>query len=110
MLLPLSFGLLAAFGFAVMFALAKGLGDNFSGQQLVFFRSLIALLIFLPFLFDLSRIVTIHFLAHIFLVTSSQGQYKFFSSEFLMTRHMAVVLKKPLMKKGIIKTERERSY
>ena len=38
-----------------------------------------------PFLFDLSRIVTIHFLAHIFLVTSSQGQYKFFSSEFLKT-------------------------
>ena len=52
MLLPLSFGLLAAFGFAVMFALAKGLGDNFSGQQLVFFRSLIALLIFMPFFFN----------------------------------------------------------
>ncbi len=52
MLLPLSFGLLAAFGFAVMFALAKGLGDNFSGQQLVFFRSIIALLIFIPFFFN----------------------------------------------------------
>ena len=52
MLLPLSFGLLAAVGFAVMFALAKGLGDNFSGQQLVFFRSIIALLIFIPFFFN----------------------------------------------------------
>ena len=49
MLLPLSFGLLAALGFATMFALAKGLGSSFSGQQLVFFRSLIALLIFIPF-------------------------------------------------------------
>ena len=49
MLLPLSFGLLAALGFATMFALAKELGSNFSGQQLVFFRSFIALLIFIPF-------------------------------------------------------------
>tara|TARA_A100001015_G_scaffold64441_1_gene71118 strand:- start:3418 stop:3693 length:276 start_codon:yes stop_codon:yes gene_type:complete len=38
-----------------------------------------------PFFFDLSRILTIHLLAHIFLVTSSQGQYKFFSAEFLKT-------------------------
>ena len=41
---------LAALGFAIMYALIKGVGLEFGIAQLVFFRSLVALLIFSPML------------------------------------------------------------
>ena len=41
---------LAALGFAIMYALIKGVGLDFGIAQLVFFRSLVALLIFSPML------------------------------------------------------------
>ena len=50
MALALLCAFLAALGFAIMYALIKGVGLDFGTAQLVFFRSLVALLIFSPML------------------------------------------------------------
>ena len=50
MALAILCALLAALGFAIMYALIKGVGLEFGIAQLVFFRSLVALLIFSPML------------------------------------------------------------
>ena len=50
MTLAILFAFLAALGFAVMYACIKGVGLEFGIAQLIFFRSLIALLLFAPLL------------------------------------------------------------
>ena len=50
MALALLCAFLAALGFAIMYALIKGVGLDFGTAQLIFFRGLVALLIFSPML------------------------------------------------------------
>lgn len=58
MTLAILFAFLAALGFAIMYAFIKGVGLEFGVAQLVFFRSVIALLLFTPLLIKNSYLLT----------------------------------------------------